>query len=181
MCGVVGLPPTCSGSVKRLPAKAGEALGSDRDGEPFTEGWDYRSAIGILLFVANNLRPGIMMSVSQAAQYCANPKASHGIVVKHIARYLQDTISNGLKLKPGNHLAIDAYVDSDFAGTWKSEDPCDPKSVKSQAGYVICFRGCPLVWKSQLIPETCLSRMMAEYISLSMCACQIIPIYYLFD
>lgn len=176
VCKLVGLPAAREGTIKRLPAKGNEALGSDPEGDPFVEEWDYRSAIGMLLFIANNTRPDIMMSVSQAARYCASPKASHGIAVKRIARYLQDTKTQGLKMKPGNHLAIDAYVDSDFAGTWRSEHPSDPKSVKSRAGYVICFGGCPLVWKSQLIPETCLSTMMAEYIALSMCARQIVPL-----
>ena len=175
-CKAVGLPLKRTGSPKPYPAKAGIALSSDPDGEVFSEDWDYRSVIGILLFIANNTRPDVAMSVSQAARFCANPKQSHGIAVKRIVRYLQDTRTQGLKLKPGNHLAIDAYVDSDFAGTWGSESPKDPKSVKSRAGYVICFGGCPLVWKSQLIVETCLSTMMAEYISLSMCARQLIPI-----
>ncbi len=160
---------------RKVPAKAGEALGSDPDGDPFTENWDYRSVIGMLLFISNNTRPDITMAVSQAARYSASPKKSHGVAVKKIVRYLQVTRENGLTLKPGNHVAIDAYVDSDFAGTWGSERPTDPKSVKSRAGFVICFGGCPVTWKSQLIVETCLSTMMAEYISLSMCARQLIP------
>ncbi len=168
-------PDRVSKDDRKVPAKAGEALGSDPDGDPFTENWDYRSVIGMLLFISNNTRPDITMAVSQAARYSANPKKSHGVAVKKIVRYLQTTRLNGLTLKPGNHVAIDAYVDSDFAGTWGSERPTDPKSVKSRAGFVICFGGCPVTWKSQLIVETCLSTMMAEYISLSMCARQVIP------
>lgn len=176
LCRTVGLPDECSGTPKRLLAKAGEALGFDPNRESFPEEWDYRSAIGMLLFIANNSRPDITMSVSQAARYCNAPKASHGVAVKRIVRYLQDTKDKGLTIKPGNHLAIDAYVDADFEETWKSENSRDPKSVKLLTGYVVCFGGCPFVWKSQLIPETCLSTMMAEYIALSMCARQVIPL-----
>jgi hypothetical protein len=172
----VGLPPIRKKTGRKLPALSDVALGLHTDDEDFDEDWDYRSAIGTLLFLANNSRPDIAFSVSQAARYCAKPKKSHGVAVKRIVRYLQDTEGEGLLMKPATHLAIDAYVDSDFAGTWGTVDSSNPESVKSRAGFVICLGGCPLTWTSKLIAETCMSTMMAEYISLSMCMRDLIPL-----
>ena len=45
----------------------------------------------------------------------------------------------------------------------------------SRYGYVITFGGIPLVWKSQLISEICLSTLHAEYVGLSNCLCALIP------
>ena len=172
----VGLLVNPKRTKKKLPALSSVALGPHSDDEDFAEDWDYRSAIGMLLFLSNNSRPEIAFSVSQAARYSSNPKKSHGIAVKRIVRYLQDTEDDGLLMKPDTHLAIDAYVDSDFAGTWKTVPSSNPDSVKSRAGFVICLGGCPLTWCSKLISEICMSTMMAEYIALSMCMRELIPL-----
>ena len=70
-------------------------------------------------------------------------------------------------LSPSSTLNVDCYVDADFAGLWKSEDPHDPISVKSRSGHLITFTGCPLLWSSELQTQIALSTMEAEYIALS--------------
>ncbi len=58
-----------------------------------------------------------------------------------------------------------------------SRDPdASRSSAKSHLGYVIILGGVPLVWKSQLIQEICLSTTFAEYNSLSQALHVILPI-----
>jgi len=73
-------------------------------------------------------------------------------------------------------MAIDCYVDSDFAGLWNQEDEQDPVSTRSRTGYFLTFGGCPLLWGSRLQTETALSTMEAEYIALSQAMRELIPI-----
>jgi len=64
-------------------------------------------------------------------------------------------------------LALDYYVDADFAGLWNIENESDPVCIKSRtSGYVLLFGGCPLTWASMLQSEIALSTLEAEYISI---------------
>lgn len=173
---VLSLAEDKARSKKKTPALIGEALGSCPDEEAMDEVWDYRQAVGILLYLSNNTRPDIAFSVSQVARFCANPKKSHARAVIRIARYLQDTKEKGMTIKPNDNLGIDAYVDADFAGTWGSESKGSRDAARSRAGFVITFGGVPLTWHSKLMDTICLSTMMAEYIALSICMRHLIPI-----
>lgn len=155
---------------------SGDALGSDKNGAPFSENWDYRSLIGMLLYLSNNSRPDIAFAVHQCARFSHAPKQSHAIAVKAIGRYLLRTRTQGLILKPSGDLAIDCYVDADFAGLWTHEDDQDPICVKSRTGYLITIGGCPLTWCSKLQSEIALSTMEAEYIALSQSMRELLPI-----
>ena len=67
------------------------SLGSDPDGEPMEEDWNYRSVVGMLLYLSTNTRPDIAYAVSQVARFGHNPKKSHATAVKMIVRYLAGT------------------------------------------------------------------------------------------
>jgi hypothetical protein len=51
----------------------------------------YRSMIGSLLYLTAS-RPNIAFSVGVCARFQVNPKESHLTVVKHIIRYVNDTL-----------------------------------------------------------------------------------------
>jgi hypothetical protein len=53
-------------------------------------------------------------------------------------------------ISPQDSLRVDCYVDVDFAGLFTVEDKQDPVSVKSRTGYVILFKGAPLLWASKM-------------------------------
>lgn len=163
------------GNPNYVPAIA-EALGSDPDGPPMKETWDYRSVVGMLLYLSNNSRPDIAFAVHQCARFSHAPKQSHAAAVKTIGRYLLRTRDQGLILKPTGDLAIDCYVDADFAGLWKREDDQNPLCVKSRTGYLITLGGCPLTWTSKMQTEIAMSTMEAEYIALSHSMRELIPI-----
>ena len=51
------------------------------------------------------------------------------------------------------------------------------ESTVSRTGYVITFCGCPVHWVSKLQSEIALSTTEAEYIALSMCLCNLLPMH----
>ena len=142
-------------------------LNTDKEGDKFSETWDYATVIGMLMYLSTNSRPDIAYAVHQCARFTHSPRNSHAAGVKRILRYLQGTKDQGMFLTPSNTLNVDCYVDADFAGTWSVEDDQDPVSVKSRSGHLITFMGCPLLWSSKMQTQIALSTMEAEYIALS--------------
>ena len=144
-----------------------QALGIDPDGPPMDEDWNYRSIIGMLLYLSTNTRPDITFAVSQVARFSHSPKQSHAQAVKMIVRYLSRTVDMGTIVTPTGDLSIDCWVDADFAGLYKRDPDHVPSSVKSRTGYSISVGGCLLIWKSQLQTEISLSTLESEYSALS--------------
>lgn len=153
-----------------------DPLHADKDGEPFSEEWAYDVVIGMLMYIAGNTRPDIAYAVHQAARFTHGARRSHAAGVKRILRYLKKTKTEGLILKPGSEQRVDCYVDADFGGLFSVEDKQDPVSVKSRTGYVITYRGAPLMWASKMQTQVALSTMEAEYIALSQSMRDLIPI-----
>jgi len=138
------------------------------ESQSFDGSFSYRSAIGILQYLGNNTQPDCSYAINSCARFCIDPKEPHGKAVKRIARYIKDTYSEGIIVKPDmSNLSIDCHVDADFAGNWNLQDADDASGVKSRTGYLLTFGGVPLIWKS--VQQTCiaLSTMESEYIALS--------------
>ena len=139
------------------------------DSQPHNGTFNYRSALGILMYLTNNTRPECAYAVNVCAQYSIDPREPHAEAIRRICRYIKGSINEGLYIKPsGNQMSLDCKVDADYAGNWTLTEADDPKSVKSRAGYVITLGNIPVLWKSKRIQEICLSTMESEYISLSM-------------
>jgi hypothetical protein len=142
-------------------------VGSDLNGDPFDESWEYSSTIGMLMYLKANTHPDISYAVHKAAHHTHHPRASHALVVKRILRYLQGAKQGGAMFKPDKSWKVDCYVDSDFAGLNKAEHDQDPVSAKSRTRYVIKFCNVPILWVSKMQTQIALSTMEAEYIALS--------------
>ena len=154
-----------------------EALGKDPDASSvWEETWNYRSVVGMLLYLSTNTRPDISFAVSQVARFSNEPKKSHAIAVKKIVRYLLRTHEQGTTVKPLPELKLDTFVDADFAGLYGSDPPEERTSAISRTGYIIKLSNMPLVWKSQLQTTITLSTMEAEYSALSASMRVLIPI-----
>jgi hypothetical protein len=160
-------------NMSQTPAEYG-ALPKDIHGLECQEDWNYRSVLGMILYLCNT-RPDIMFATSQCARYTGDPKHSHEVALKRIGRYLKGTRTRGLVLNADDGLDIELFVDADFAGMHGYEDPDDPTSTRSRTGYVICIAKCPVLWFSKLQTETALSTMHAEYIALSTAMRDLIP------
>ena len=160
-----------------VPTPTGKnAVGSDLDGSLFQEIWNYRTIVGMLMFLSANTRPDIAFAVHQVARFSHAPRNSHAVAIKRILRYLQGTRDKGLILNPTSDQRVDCYVDSDFAGLFGAEHPQDPVSVKSRTGYVILYRNTPILWVSKLQTQIALSTMEAEYVALSQSMRDLIPL-----
>jgi hypothetical protein len=151
-------------------------VGSDVDGAPFIEDWEYASIVVMFMYLAANTRPDIAYAVHQAARYTHDPRASHSVAIKHILRYIKGTKDKGIYFKPDGTEKIDCYVDSDFAGLFSVEDKQQPISAKSRTGYVIMYSGVPIIWVSKMQTKIAFSTMEAEYIALSQSMRDLIPI-----
>jgi hypothetical protein len=146
----------------------GKPLGSDKNGIPARESWNYASLIGMLLYLASNTRPDIAFAVHQCDRFTHNPKVSHEKAILRICAYLKRTADKGIILRPTfDDISVDYYVDSDYLGLFRTEASDDPTSCKSRTGYVITLANCPLLWVSKLQTEIALSVCEAEFVALS--------------
>jgi hypothetical protein len=75
-------------------------VGSDVDGAPFTEDWEYASIVGMLMYLAENTRPDIAYTVHQAEIYTHDPRASHAVTIKRILRYIKRTKDKDIYVTP---------------------------------------------------------------------------------
>jgi hypothetical protein len=91
-------------------------LHSDVDGPPRKQPWNYRSAIGILNYIAASTRPDTLFAVHQCDRFCLDPKLSHEQAVKRIARYLAGTADKGIIYRPDVSQSLHCYIDADFTG-----------------------------------------------------------------
>ena len=164
---------TSQSTKKYVPATT--ILHPDPDGAPRKDPWNYRSVIGKLIFLGQMTRPDISMPVHMCARYSNNPKMLHEQAVKYLGRYLLQTRKKGLILSPKNRFSLDAYVDADFAGLWHRNFSAMRDTALSRSGYIIMFCGCPIYWKSKLQSEVALSTCEAEYIALSQCMRELLP------
>lgn len=137
--------------------------------------WSYRSAIGMLGYLSGNTRPDLLMAVRQCARFNSDPRMSHENAAKRIDRYLKDTCTKGIILKPDKNRGIECYVDADYAGSWQVEDSQYPMNAMSRTGYVILFAGCPVMRVSKLQSVCSLSTTESEYIALSQSLRDVIP------
>ena len=153
-----------------------QALGSDEDGPGMTDPWNYRSIVGMLLYLSGNTRPDIQFAVSQVARFSHNPKQSHANAVKRIIQYLQATKDQGCIFNKPSEIKLNLFVDADFAGLWGSEKPTNSISVKSRTGYLINLSGCYVLSKSCLQTSIAQSTGEAEYIALSQAVRTLLPI-----
>ena len=163
------------------PAYSSTTLSAGTDKPEHKADWSYRRIIGKLNFLEKSCRPEIACAVHQAARFSADPRSNHTDAVKRIVRYLRGNPDQGIIYKPNEH-SFEVYADADFCGLWdKSIAQEDPVTAKSRTGYLVMYAGCPIIWESQLQPEIAQSVTESEYISLSQCLRQTIPLMRLVD
>ncbi|KAL0396609.1 UNVERIFIED_CONTAM: Copia protein [Sesamum calycinum] len=96
----------------------------------------YLSAIGALMYLANNTRPDIAFSVNLLARYSSTPTKRHWNGVKHILRYLRGTSDMGLYFERHENAKATNLVGYSDAGYLS-----DPHKAISQSGYVFMYGG----------------------------------------
>jgi hypothetical protein len=104
--------------------------------------------------------------VGVCARFQANPKESHLTAVKHIIRYVNDTLLYGIWYSRKTNLVIAGYSDADWA---RNAD--DRKSTSGGCFYV----GNNLVaWMSKKQASISLSTVEVEYIAVGSCCTQLL-------
>ena len=165
------------GETRSLPALSSRILKRDEHEPSYNCPFNYRKVIGKLNFLEKSSRPDIAYATHQCARFSIDPKESHVKAVIHLAKYLQSTANEGIILDPREDKSFEVYADADFAGNWNPTTAMDdPSTAKSRTGFVITYAACPILWSSKL--QTCisLSTTEAEYVALSQCLFDTIPI-----
>jgi hypothetical protein len=146
-------------SCARTPMSTSVKISSDLVGKPVDPSL-YRSMIGSLLYFTASW-PDIAFSVGVCAPFQANPMDSHLTPVKHIIKYVNDTLLYGLWYSKETNLVVARYSDADWAG-----NADDRKSTLGGCFYV----GNNLVaWMSKKQAYISLSAAEAEYIAAGSC------------
>ncbi|KAL0355515.1 UNVERIFIED_CONTAM: Retrovirus-related Pol polyprotein from transposon TNT 1-94 [Sesamum radiatum] len=121
----------------------------------------YLSAIGALMYLANNTRPDIAFSVNLLARYSSTPTKRYWNDVKHILRYLCGTSDMGLYFKRNKDAKTSNLVGYSDAGYLS-----DPNKAISQSGYIFMYGGTAISWHSTKQTLVATSSNHAELIAL---------------
>ncbi|KNZ59067.1 hypothetical protein VP01_1805g3 [Puccinia sorghi] len=102
------------------------------------ENVNYRSAIGLMNYIAGYTRPDISFAVSNLAQFSVKPGMQHWHKVRKVWQYLKHTQDLKLTLEIKTHSQLlDIYSDASWGD--------DPKHRTSQSGYICYLFGSPLI------------------------------------
>ncbi|TYK25905.1 Cysteine-rich RLK (receptor-like protein kinase) 8 [Cucumis melo var. makuwa] len=76
----------------------------------------YQRLVGKLIYLSH-IRPDISFAVSAVSQFMQAPYEEHIEAVKRILRYLKTTPGKGLMFRKTDKMTVEAYTDSDWAGS----------------------------------------------------------------
>jgi hypothetical protein len=116
----------------------------------------YRSAVGILLYLATKSRPDISNATRDLSRFVNAPRRSHWRALIWLCQYLAKTRDYKLRINKldltDKVIKIHAFIDSSFASTW---------DLKSVTGYLIQIGGL-VSWGSLLQRHVVSSSTEAE-------------------
>ena len=130
----------------------------------------YRSGVGMLMYLVKHSRPDIANATRELTKVLDGATDAHWKAMMRIIKYVLDTRSYSLRLKPlkGN-ITLRGVSDSEFAG--------DRETRKSVYGYITYYCGAPISWKSKSGNSVTLSSTEAEYYASSETAKELLFIY----
>ena len=123
----------------------------------------YRSLVGALQY-ATFTRPDITYAVNQVCQYMHKPNLAHLVADKCILRYLQGTLSLGIRFQSGS-CTLTAFTDSNWAGD--TYDRCSTTSITIFLGNNL------ITWVSKKQHTVSRSSTEAEYRALAIGATEL--------
>lgn len=151
------------------------------------ESHDYRHGTAVILYLSTVTRPDLCYTASQLGRVQAAPGKQHMAALLNVCRYLKNTRNHGLLFKRGNQRPTDNMLESYADAGWASVDtntiapeveyaqlPRD--NGKSSGGYLVCYNGAPIEFKSKVINTVCLSTAEAELKAAAECAKAILHI-----
>ncbi|KAL4025768.1 hypothetical protein IC575_014173 [Cucumis melo] len=123
----------------------------------------YQRLVGKLIYLSHT-RPDISFAVSVVSQFMQAAYEKHMEVVNRILRYLKNTPGKGLMFRKTNRKTIEAYTDSDWAGSVIDR--------KSTSGYCTFVWGNLVTWRSKKQSVVARSSAEAEYRAMSLGICE---------
>ncbi|KAJ9545538.1 hypothetical protein OSB04_025245 [Centaurea solstitialis] len=127
---------------------------SATDGPLFHDPTLYRSLAGALQYLTFT-RPDISYAVQQVCLFMHEPHEPHFAFLKRIIRYLQGTLSYGIRIVRSTTISLVAYCDADWGGC--------PDSRRSTSGYRVFFGDNLISWSSKRQSTVSRSSAEAEY------------------
>jgi hypothetical protein len=119
---------------KPVPAKVLLRLHAFTDEPPFDLGFNYRSAVRKLNYLAQTTCLDIMYTTHQITKYASDPRKTHGEALLYLVQYLMKSRNLGIHFKPDPGKGLQCYCDADFLGLWnKTLAPVDPSTAKSRS------------------------------------------------
>ncbi|KAG7359132.1 hypothetical protein IV203_015721 [Nitzschia inconspicua] len=120
---------------------------------------DYRSAVGMLLYLVKHSRPDLSNAVRELSKVMSGATNDHVKLLHQVIKFVLETKDRGILVKPNKHLGVTAYCDSDFAG--------DKGNRRSITGFLIHLHDVRIAWKSKQQGALTLSSSEAEYFAVS--------------
>ena len=135
----------------------------------------YRSGVGMLLYLVKHSRPDIANAVRELSKVADGATEAHWKALLRVIKYVLSTENFGLKIKPTmkESFYMEGISDSEYAG--------DKDTRISVYGYILYFCGAPIAWKSKGGKSVTLSSTEAEYVASSEVAKEAIFVKNLLD
>jgi transposase InsO family protein len=125
----------------------------------------YRELVGCLMYAMLTTRPDLCVAVNFYSRYQTNATQSQWVGLKRVLRYVKATLKYGLFLPKFSQTLLVGYADAD----WASE-----ADRKSTSGYLFEVFGGVVSWSTRKQSVVALSSTEAEYIALSLAACELL-------
>ena len=100
----------------------------------------YRQLIGSLMYLVHT-RPDICYTLNAPSQFMSDPKHIHLVAAKHVLRYVQGTITYGLRYTFSSGVLLSGYAYSDWDGSAVDR--------KSTSGYCFVMGSAMISWSSR--------------------------------
>lgn len=131
---------------------------SKHGGDLLSNGEQFGQLIDSLQYVTLT-RPDVAFSVNKLAQFMRQPTEEHWTAVKHLLRYLNDTVSMGLFFFNTSPMALQCFTDSDWAGFLDDR--------KFTSGYAMYLGHNLIFWSSKKQSTVPRSSTESEYRSIA--------------
>lgn len=125
----------------------------------------YQRLVGKLIYLSHT-HPDIAYAVSVVSQFMHQPSKDHMKAVVRILRYLKSSQGKGLTFFKSNHLRVNGYTDTDWAG--------DTTDRRSTSGYFMFVGGNLVTWRSKKQKVVALSSAEAEFRGMAKGLCELL-------
>ncbi|KAG3062131.1 hypothetical protein PI124_g22722 [Phytophthora idaei] len=124
--------------------------------------FEYRKAIGMLMYLTTGTRPDLAYAVGQLSRFVSKPSSKHVGTLKRVLRYLAGTVEHGITYERSRSDSTpDKITLEGFCDIWAN----DSESRKSTAGFVSTLAGGAISWMSRRQLIVAFSTAQAEYVA----------------